>query len=112
MEDTTGSLGDMTELQMLLACAKSLEAQNAELLTELAEKNVRIAELERENDKFKSCREHDLSCIIATIQMSLQNCNHSGDWTPDKIAAFHEKTLDTIENACLRQLEILRSSKK
>jgi hypothetical protein len=112
MGDTTGSLGDMTELQMLLACAKSLEAQNAELLAELAEKNARIAELERENDKIISCHKHDLSCIIATIQMSLQKCNHSGDWTEDQISAFHEKTLGTIEDACSKQLEILRRSEK
>ena len=44
--------------------------------------------------------------------MSLQECNHSGDWTSLQVAEFHEKTLDTIEDACLKQCEILTSSEK
>ena len=112
MEDTTSSLRDMTEIEMLLAYAKSLERQNGELLAKLDEKSIRIAELERENAKIKSSNKLELLCIIATIQMSLQRCNHSGDWTSLQVAEFHEKTLDTIEDSCLKQCEILTSSEK
>jgi hypothetical protein len=96
---------DMTELEMLLAIAKSLEKERFELLE-------RNAELERENAKLRSAHKHDLWCIISTIRMSNLACNHNSNWTPTQIAEFHEKTLSTIENTCLEQRSLLTSSEK
>jgi hypothetical protein len=98
-------MSDITEIGALLLCANSLDKEKFELLE-------RNAELERENAKLRSAHKHDLWCIITSLRARMHCCNYSGDWTPEQIAEFHEKTLNAIEDACLKQNELLKSSEK